>query len=106
MCFCCTEMCLYKIHPGADDLECHHLAHSGQPGNQAQPAQFQERCCLVNLVFFYGSVTSLVDEGKAVVLSVCTSVKLLTPLLTAFSWVGQVQCSLGKKSAWVSKPRE
>ncbi|RMC18239.1 hypothetical protein DUI87_05121 [Hirundo rustica rustica] len=36
------------------------------------------RYCLANLVFFCDSVMSLVDEGKAVVLSVCTSVKLDT----------------------------
>ncbi|KAK4827846.1 LOW QUALITY PROTEIN: hypothetical protein QYF61_021983 [Mycteria americana] len=42
---------------GADHLECHHTAHTGHPGDQAQPAWVYER---------QDKVTCLVDEGKAV----------------------------------------
>ncbi|GAB0179547.1 mitochondrial enolase superfamily member 1 [Grus japonensis] len=51
---------------GADHLECHHVACTGQPGDQAQSAWVHERSCLTNLISFYDKVTHLVDERKAV----------------------------------------
>lgn len=62
MCFCCTEVCLHKTHHGADNLECHHMAHV-QDNQGIRPSQhrfMKGECCLANLVFFYESVTSLV----------------------------------------------
>lgn len=37
--------------PGADCPECHHAAQTGQPRDQAQPAQFRkDRYCSTKLV--------------------------------------------------------
>lgn len=47
---------------GTDHLECDHMAHMGQPGDQGHPARLWERKILI----FYGQVTRLLDEGRDV----------------------------------------
>ncbi|PKU45105.1 rna-directed dna polymerase from mobile element jockey-like [Limosa lapponica baueri] len=47
---------------GTDHPECHYAVHEGSSGDWAQPAQVLQ----ANLISFYGKVTRLVDEGKAV----------------------------------------
>ncbi|PKU43509.1 rna-directed dna polymerase from mobile element jockey-like [Limosa lapponica baueri] len=54
---------------GADRLQCHHAAHTGQ--QVVRPIQhgfMKGRSCLTNLISFCDKVTRLVDDGKAVVI--------------------------------------
>jgi len=54
---------------GADHLECHHTAHTRQPGDQAQSGLIYEQFCLTNPVFFYDKLTHLVVRERLWVLS-------------------------------------
>ncbi|KAJ7423570.1 RNA-directed DNA polymerase from mobile element jockey-like protein [Pitangus sulphuratus] len=77
-----------------------------QDGQGIRPSQQgfgKGRSCLVNLISFYDQVTHLVDEGKAVDVSVWTSAKPLTPSPTEYSWkscnprLGQGHSVLGQE---------
>ncbi|KAJ7425281.1 hypothetical protein BTVI_03393 [Pitangus sulphuratus] len=57
----------------------------GQGIRASQHGFRKGRSCLTNLISFYDQVICLVDEGKAVDVSVWTSAKPLTPSPTAYS---------------------
>lgn len=69
---------------GTDQLEFDHMRHTGQPRDEIQPAQVQEKQLLIDLISLYEQVTNLMDEGLAVDVSAQTSAKLSTPSPTAF----------------------
>ena len=66
--FSFTEACQSDLSAGegygADHLESHHAARTGEPGGQAKSACVYKS--LTNLTSFYGKVTHFVDEGMAV----------------------------------------
>jgi len=62
---CQSDLCAGESY-GADHLVCHHVAHTGQPGDQGQHGFMKVRSCLTNLISFHDKVTHLVDDGKAV----------------------------------------
>lgn len=90
--------------------------HAGQRGQcpyQSQSAWIQQgRLCLTNFISFYDKVFHLVDEGKTVDViylhfrksfDTCVSQHSLGG--TVCAWLRYAMGSLGKKTAWMAKPR-